>query len=180
MLPFPERDVLITIIDGELYFTDSEKMRIYEHCDDQMRRYELTCRNIRKIDSNCWIRMAQCALRPHRLRLVNETNLISPKIFTTGINPERYTNMSKLGPIVFNSISSAPLLINNNQEMANLLREADKLMEQSKQNFYVEQLHYECKSFSTMTVIGGSIMSMGLITVMIYLFRRITSPLQQF
>lgn len=176
ILPFPQNDVFMTIIDGELYFSSSFKaMRVWEYCDTRSRHYDVVGRNIIKVDSKCWIKTAQRAFRSHRVHIINETELIEPRFSSTEIEFNHFMNISVLSRTIFNSsISpSIPLVITDQAEMQDLLKDAEKLVESSRHKFHVEQMHIEQKSFSTFAVLGGSIISLGTICTLIFVFRKV-------
>lgn len=176
ILPFPQNDVFITIIDGELYFSSTvQKLRIWEYCNKRSHHYDVVGRNIIRVDPKCWIKTAQRAFRPHRVHVISETDLIEPRFFSTDIVLNQYTHISELSKTIFNSSinSSFPLVISNQAEMQSLLSDAEKLVESNRHKFHVEQIHVEQKSFSFFAIIGGLIISSSTICTAIFIFRKI-------
>lgn len=83
----------------------------------------------------------------------DDTSLITPRFFSTGVKFDHYSSISKLSSI-------------------GILRDADSLMERAKHKFHVEQLEYDNRTFSIFTIASGSIISIGLIAMMLWLSRR--------
>lgn len=146
-LPFPQNDVLITIIENEKYYMASNNgMTLWEICDRSENQRKIIGSNIVTLDPSCYLKTTDFIIKPHRTHMYNQTQLITLQLTSTSISIAHLKNLAHESFSNYNFKNMKPIVIHDSTQMQQVIEDTANLVVRANHKFNMEQLSLKSSS----------------------------------
>lgn len=93
--PFPQGDILITLIDNKRYFLSSlNGTMVWEICEKGETQRFVQGENIITLNANCCVKTSEFIINPHRTLMFNQTKTINLNLISSKLTVEFLSNIA--------------------------------------------------------------------------------------
>lgn len=174
LVPLVKTDVIITIIENEIYFVSTlSPTPMWEMCNgEQSTQKDVQGRVIINLNPGCSIKTTSYMIKSHKIHIHNSTQLITPELLTTQTTIEELKELAKVKTSNFNLTQHGAIYIHNKEEMQGFIDHSDALVNAARHQFSLKNLQYSDNIFESpksIALFGIAITSMsGLILVILF------------
>lgn len=159
--PFLQQNVLITVIENEIIFVSSNRNQtMLENCNGiDFSQREISGRGTIALDSNCYFKSDNFIVRPHKIKIVNGSQIILPIIPINEMDWANFTNamFEKLQP----NYQTGFTVIQNAEELEKIMDLTKNLVKNADHELRLTELQYDSTTtswfsgiFSTFSIFG--------------------------
>lgn len=164
LAPFPNRDVIMTVLENQLLFMSFEKSTmIYETCNDtHFDELNVQGRGTIKLDTNCIFKTDHFMVRPHKIGGMNPTQIILPII---GFDKEYVEKITQRARKILRQRNDKGVLniIHNSAELGKIMDMTKDLVENANREWKFEEMQSDSNQFSFLAGLMGSLSIFGML-----------------
>lgn len=156
LVPLVKTDVIITIIENEIYFVSSlNPTPMWEMCNnDQSTQSDVQGRIIINLNPGCSIKTTNYIIKSHKVHIQNSTQLITPELLTSQTTIMELKQLAKIKTSNLNLTEHGAIYIHNREEMQGFIEHSDALVNAARHQFSLNALEYKDNLFDSPLSLG--------------------------